>query len=112
VASVLACDLRAAKLISLTTVPGLLRDPNDPSTLVSKLTLAEARAALASGQIRGGMVPKVQSLVDAVASGVENGHILSGIEENALLLELFTNQGVGTLIERGEDEGAPPGAVA
>jgi acetylglutamate kinase len=103
VASVLAQDLKAAKLVTLTAVPGILRDPTDPSTLVSRLTVSEARAALASGSIRGGMVPKVESLVAAVEHGVERGHVLSGFQASALLLELFTTEGVGTLI-------APDGA--
>jgi acetylglutamate kinase len=99
VAAVIAQDLQAAKLISLTTVPGLLGDPQDPSSLVSRLTVSQAKRALASGTIEGGMRPKIQSLIDAVEGGVERGHILSGLDESALLLELFTTQGVGTLIE-------------
>jgi acetylglutamate kinase len=112
VASVIAQDLRAAKLISLTAVPGLLRDPKDPTSLVSRLTLNEARRALASGSVEGGMVPKLRSLIDAVEGGVDGGHILSGLDESAMLLELFTDRGVGTLIERGteppEDIPLPP----
>jgi len=104
VASVIAKDLHAAKLLSLTTVPGLLEDPADPASVISRLTLEEAREALRSGRIAGGMRPKVQTVVDAVAGGVEAGHILSGITPNAILLELFTDEGVGTLIERGEAE--------
>jgi acetylglutamate kinase len=99
VASLIARDLRASKLISMTTVPGLLRDPADPTSVVSRLTVSEARAALASGSVAGGMVPKVEALVAAVEGGVDRGHVLSGLDENALLLELFTAQGVGTLIE-------------
>jgi acetylglutamate kinase len=104
VASVLAQGLKASKLISMTTVPGLLKDPKDPASVISRLTVAEARAALSSGTVSGGMRPKVQSLVEAVEGGVGAGHILSGLDENALLLELFTREGVGTLIERGGDE--------
>jgi acetylglutamate kinase len=99
VASALARDLGASKLISLTTVRGLLRDADDPSTLVSRMTVSEARAALEEGAIAGGMRPKVLSLVEAVEGGVECGHILSGVEQNTLLVELFTKEGVGTLIE-------------
>ncbi len=103
VASVIAKDLGAAKLLSLTGVPGLLRDANDPSSVISRLTVSEARRALASGSVVGGMRPKVETIVDAVAGGVEAGHILSGLDENALLLELFTATGVGTLIEPDPD---------
>lgn len=104
VASFIARDLQAAKLVSMTTVPGLLRDPADPTTLVSTLSVGDAREALASGRIAGGMVPKVETLVAAVEAGVEAGHILSGLDENALLLELFTTEGVGTLIHRDGEE--------
>ncbi len=103
VASVIAQDLRAAKLISLTAVPGLMQDPKDPTSIVSRLTVNEARRALASGSVEGGMVPKLRSLIDAVEGGVEGGHILSGFDESAMLLELFTDRGVGTLIERGTE---------
>ena len=89
----------AAKLISLTNVPGLMRDPKDRSTLIERLTLRQAREAMASGIVSGGMAPKVQSLIEAVEGGVEAGHILSGLDESALLLELFTDRGAGTLIE-------------
>lgn len=99
VASVIAVAMHAAKLITLTNVPGLMRDSKDRSTLISRLTVSEARAAVASGSISGGMLPKVQSLIDAVEGGVEAGHILSGLEESAILLELFTDSGSGTLIE-------------
>ncbi len=99
VASVIARSVGAAKLISLTNVAGLMRDPKDPSTLISKLTLSEAKAALASGIISGGMGPKLESLIDAVEGGVEAGHILSGLDKSAILVELFTDQGAGTLVE-------------
>jgi acetylglutamate kinase len=99
VASVIAKAMGAAKLISLTNVPGLMRDPKDRSTLIERLTLAQAREAMASGIVSGGMAPKVTSLIEAVEGGVEAGHILSGLEESALLLELFTDRGAGTLIE-------------
>jgi acetylglutamate kinase len=102
VAGVIARDLGAAKLLSLTAVPGLLRDPSDPATLVSRLTVEEAKEAIREGWIAGGMIPKVQTIMEAVDGGVEAGHILSGVEQNSLLLELFTDAGVGTLIERGE----------
>ncbi|MFV1958447.1 MAG: acetylglutamate kinase [Planctomycetota bacterium] len=104
VAAAVARGLSAAKLISMTAVPGVLEDRDDPSSVISRLTVAQAREALASGRIAGGMVPKVRTIIQAVEGGVEAGHILSGLDENALLLELFTNSGVGTLIEAGERE--------
>ncbi len=110
VASVLARDLNASKLITLTGVPGLLRDANDPASLVSRLTVAEARDMMATGAVAGGMVPKLTTMIEALEGGVGATVILSGIEESALLLELFTVRGVGTLIEK--DGGSGRGAEA
>lgn len=99
VASVLARSLDASKLITLTSVPGLLRDAGDPESLISHLTVEEALALMASGAVAGGMVPKLTTMIEALEGGVEAAVILSGVEESALLLELFTVSGVGTLIE-------------
>lgn len=101
VSSVIAQELQANKLISLTGVPGLLVDKDDPSTLVPLLTAPQARRVL--GHLRGGMRPKVQTLVEAVEGGVPRAHILSGREEGALLLELFTRDGAGTVIVPSDD---------
>ena len=103
VASVLAQRLGASKLITLTGVPGLLRDASDPATLISRLTIQEARDLMASGAVAGGMVPKLTTMIQALEGGVEAAVILSGVEESALLLELFTVRGVGTLIEADGD---------
>lgn len=110
VASVIARDLRAAKLITLTSAPGVLADPEDPSSLQPVLTVEQARDALAQGHIRGGMRPKLLSLVEAVEGGVERGHILSGLEDGVLLLELFTKLGAGTLVALTTPEAFRPGA--
>jgi acetylglutamate kinase len=104
VAAALAKDLRAAKLIILTSVPGLLRAKDDPASLVSRITTEEARAAMSSGTVSGGMLPKLRALVDAVEGGVERGHVLSGLEAGAILLELFTSKGAGTLVAEPGDE--------
>jgi acetylglutamate kinase len=103
VASVLARDLEAAKLISMTSVPGILRSKEDPDSLIPVLTVAGAAEALSNGVITAGMKPKVKSLVDAVQGGVSRGHILSGLDSGALLLELFTREGSGTLIVLDDD---------
>lgn len=103
VASVLARDLQAAKLISLTSVPGILSDPSDPESLIPVLTAAGVDEHVASGVITAGMKPKVKALVDAVQGGVARGHILSGLDSGALLLELFTREGCGTLIVADDD---------
>lgn len=98
VASVIARGLGASKLITLTSVPGILRDETDPESLISKLGVEEAEALVASGAVAGGMVPKITTLIEALRGGVAEAVILSGVEESALLLELFTVRGVGTLI--------------
>jgi acetylglutamate kinase len=114
VASVIAKDLAAAKLVILTGVPGLLRDKSDPKSLVSRITTDEAKAAMKDGSVAGGMLPKLRALVDAVEGGVERGHILSGTIPGAILLELFTSAGSGTLIAEPDDvdeivDGGPRG---
>jgi acetylglutamate kinase len=111
VASVIAQDLGASKLISLTSVPGVLRDKDDPSSLIPMLTTAQAREVLAGGQVSGGMKPKIAAVVDAVEKGVRRGHILSGLDHGAILLELFTREGCGTLIV-GENEATEAAADA
>ena len=96
----IAAALEAEKLISLTDVPGVLRDPADPGSLVSELTLAEARAALADGTVSQGMIPKLESCLRAVEGGVPSAHLLDGRVPHALLIELFTDRGVGTMIRQ------------
>jgi acetylglutamate kinase len=103
VASVIAKDLQAGKLVILTGVAGLLRDKSDPASLVSRITTEEARAAMKDGTVAGGMLPKLKALVDAVEGGVGRGHILSGTQPGAILLELFTSKGCGTLIAEPHD---------
>jgi acetylglutamate kinase len=111
VSSVLAQDLHATKLISLTSVPGVLRDKDDPGSLIPMLTTRQARELLASGAVHGGMKPKIAAVCDAVEHGVRRGHILSGLEAGSILLELFTREGCGTLIA-GEGEAAEAAADA
>jgi acetylglutamate kinase len=98
VASVLARGMQAKKLITLTGVPGLLEDPADPESVIERLTVPEAEALMGSDAVAGGMRPKLTTMIEAVRGGVESAVILSGVEESALLLELFTVRGVGTLI--------------
>jgi acetylglutamate kinase len=98
VAGALAAALEAEKLIYLTDVAGLRRDPEDPGTLVHRLTVDELEAMVASGVAAGGMVPKAESCVEAIRRGVHSAHVLDGTVPHALLLELFTDGGVGTMV--------------
>jgi len=98
VAGQLACELRAAKLVTLSDVAGLLQDPDDPTTLISKLSVSEAKALIADGNVAEGMIPKLESCIQAVEGGVERAHIIDGRIAHALLMELLTDAGIGTMI--------------
>ncbi|MDR3091205.1 MAG: acetylglutamate kinase [Clostridiales bacterium] len=91
--------LRADKLVFLTDVPGVLRDASDPSTVISSITLEEVHRLKYNGTISGGMIPKVDCAVSGVAAGVGHVHILDGRVQHALILEIFTQEGIGTLIK-------------
>lgn len=103
VACHIAISLKADKLLVLSNVPGVLRDPADPDSLVSHLATAEAEALIEAGTVVKGMVPKITNLVHAVRGGVSRAHILSGKLPHALLVELFTKDGAGTMIARGAE---------
>ncbi len=98
VAEALAVALRAQKLIFLTGAPGVLRDRNDPATLVTFADPDDLAGLMASGALAGGMRPKVEACVRAATSGVERTHIIDGRAPDALLLEVFTGAGCGTMI--------------
>lgn len=97
-ACAVARAINAEKLAFLTDVDGVCRDPEDKSTLVSVLTLKMADEMIASGEISGGMLPKIKNCIDAVNNGVSRVHILDGRKEHCLLLEFFTQKGIGTAI--------------
>ena len=97
-ASTLAGQLRAEKFVLLTDVPGILRDKNDPTTLISSATSAEIARLIEDGVIEGGMIPKVDACLDALESGVKKAHILDGGVPYSILLEIFTDRGIGTEI--------------
>jgi acetylglutamate kinase len=97
-AGAIASALSATKLVYLTDVDGIRRDRDDPATRISVATTAELAAMITSGAVDGGMIPKVQSCVQAVADGVAHAHILDGRQPHALLLEIFTREGVGTMV--------------
>jgi acetylglutamate kinase len=98
VAEALAVALKAQKLIFLTGAPGVLRDRNDPSTLVAFADPEELGNLIQSGSIQGGMLPKVEACIRAATNGVERTHIIGGKGTDALLLEVFTGSGCGTMI--------------
>ena len=99
VAAAIANSVKAEKLVLLTDVPGVMRDMKDPATLFSTLTLSEVDELIKSGVIDGGMIPKVMSCVQALqGGGVHKTHIVDARMPHALLLEFFTDQGVGTQI--------------
>jgi acetylglutamate kinase len=99
-AAALAKELRVAKLVYLSDVPGLLSNPKDPSTLIKSVTRQEADALVADGTISGGMIPKIRSAVDALNAGVRKVHFVDGRLPHALLLEIFTDGGIGTEVVR------------
>ena len=97
-AAALAKALRAKKLAFVSDIPGLLRDPKDPATLIPTLRIKEAPVLIRDGIVGGGMLPKIQSCVDAIVAGVGKVHIIDGRMAHSLLLEIFTRTGVGTEI--------------
>ena len=102
-AAALAGALGAAKAVYLTDVPGLLADADDESSLVSRANVAEVEAMIASGAVSGGMIPKARACVAAVRQGAGSAHMLDGRIPHAVLLELFTDAGIGTMITRHTD---------
>lgn len=98
VAGEIASALRAEKLVFLTDTPGLLRDPSDPTTLIHQLPSSEVQQLKESGVITGGMIPKIEACLKALDCGVMKTHIIDGRIPHSLLLEIFTREGLGTLV--------------
>ncbi|HHT87486.1 MAG TPA: acetylglutamate kinase [Clostridiales bacterium] len=103
VACAVATAIGAEKLVFLTDIEGVYADPENKDSLISVLTLDKADELLASGFVGGGMLPKLKNCVDAVKNGVTRVHILDGRMQHCLLLEFFTNKGIGTAIIRNEN---------
>lgn len=97
-ACAIATAMQAEKLAFLTDIEGVYRDPLNPDSLISSMTITEAQELLGSGNVGGGMLPKIQNCIDAIQSGVSRVHILDGRIAHCLLLEFFTNKGIGTAI--------------
>ena len=99
-AAALAKELKPIKLVYISDVPGILRDAEDPSSLITSITRPEALELIETGVVTGGMIPKIQSAVDALNAGVRKVHFIDGRLPHTLLLEIFTNAGIGTEIIR------------
>lgn len=99
-AAALAKELKPVKLVYISDVPGILRDPSDPSSLITSITRPEALDLIKEGVVTGGMIPKVNSAVEALNAGVRKVHFIDGRLPHTLLLEIFTNAGIGTEIIR------------
>ena len=102
-ACAIARAVHAEKLAFLTDIEGVYKDPKDPKTLISELRVEEARKLMEDGYIGGGMLPKLNNCIDAIENGVSRVHILDGRIAHCLLLEIFTNKGIGTAILNGEE---------
>jgi acetylglutamate kinase len=97
-AGALAGALKAEKFILMTDVPGVLSDPDDPQSLISELSREQAQRMLDNGRVSGGMIPKLQACLSALAQGCPRAHIIDGRIPHALLIEVFTDAGIGTMI--------------
>ena len=97
-ACAIARAMHAEKLAFLTDIEGVYKDPKDPETLISELKVSEAHKLMEDGYIGGGMLPKLNNCIEAIENGVSRVHILDGRIPHCLLLEIFTNKGIGTAI--------------
>ncbi|MBR3965112.1 MAG: acetylglutamate kinase, partial [Clostridia bacterium] len=89
------------RLIMMTDIEGLLKDKDDPSTLIPELTVSEARSLQEDGTISGGMIPKVECCIEAIREGVQNVIIMDGRVPHSILMELLTDEGAGTMVTGG-----------
>lgn len=100
VAGEIAAEIAAEKLIILTDVPGVLKDPNDPNSVLKEIKVNEVSELIENGIITGGMIPKIETCVKAIEGGVGSAHIIDGRIKHSLLLEIFTKDGIGTMITK------------
>ena len=103
-ACAIAEAVHAEKLVFLSDIEGVYKDKDDPNTLISELHVHEAEKLISEGYVGGGMIPKLQNCIDAIEEGVNRVHILDGRIPHSLLLEIFTNKGIGTAILREDGE--------
>ncbi len=102
-AAYIAGALGAERLIMMTDIAGILRDKDDPDTLIPELTISEAKALYDDGVISGGMIPKVDCCIEALEHGVENVIIMDGRVPHSILMELLTDEGAGTMVKKDEE---------
>ena len=103
-ACAIAKAINAEKIAFLTDIEGVYKDPKNPSTLISELNVSDGKKLMEEGYIGGGMLPKIQNCIDAIENGVSRVHILDGRIPHCLLLEIFTNKGIGTAIKNDIEE--------
>ncbi len=96
-AAAVAASLHAESLISMTDIPGILRDPSNPSSIIRKVDLTQAKQLMDEGIISGGMIPKVNCCMDAIQAGVKKVFIIDGRVPHAILVETLTDEGIGTM---------------
>ena len=97
-AAEIAVQLQAEKLVLLSDIDGIYLRAGEPDTKLSRLAAAEAEELIKSGSATGGMIPKLQSIIEPLRRGVKSAHIINGNSRNSLLAEVFTDQGTGTMI--------------
>ena len=100
----IAGALGAQRLIMMTDIAGVMRDKNDPTTLIPRLTIREAVELFEQDVIAGGMIPKVECCIDAIHCGVESAIIMDGRVPHSILMEILTDEGAGTMVIQGEGE--------
>ncbi len=103
-AAYIAGALGAKRLIMMTNVNGIMEDQNDPNSLITDITVSEAHGLRESGIISGGMIPKVECCIKAIETGVRKAVIINGVIPHAIIMELLTNEGVGTLVKGDNDD--------
>jgi len=111
-ATAVAAGLGADKLVVLSDIPGVMRDMNDPESLIHSLSASEARRLIADGTIAAGMIPKIEGCLETLARGVGKIHIIDGRLRHSLLLEIYTTSGVGTELVRDDAQTAAPPVAA
>ena len=99
-AAKIASAIGAENLILLTDIKGLMRDPDDESSLIEEVRISELKSLIADDVIKGGMIPKVDCCIDAVRDGVKKAVIIDGRLEHSILIEILSDKGIGTMIRR------------